>query len=244
LGTSDAFSLAQRDPKHAAFQLYAVTNEITTAPIPDSLPFEQAVVLPLSISTAAAGLYQKGYLELPYPTTDVTPSGKTILVWGGSSSVGSSTIQLAVASGLEVVSTSSAANIEYVKALGAKHVFDHSDLKVVDEVVAVLKGTDFVGAYDAISLPDTLQSTSQVVHKLGGGKLATVLVPSDSLPSDVTVLRGTSYTSPSLYLALHSLTSSSSGSTRYSNRSTASWRSHMGKVYSGGVGQWPVPGET
>ncbi|KAJ5860305.1 zinc-binding oxidoreductase CipB [Penicillium soppii] len=35
------------------------------AAIPDNLSFEQAVVLPLAISTACAGLYQKEYLNLP-----------------------------------------------------------------------------------------------------------------------------------------------------------------------------------
>lgn len=67
--------------------------------------------------------------------------------------MGSSTIQLAVASGLEVVSTSSFKNIEYVKSLGATHVFDHADSETVGEIIEVLKGREFVGAYDAISLP-------------------------------------------------------------------------------------------
>lgn len=167
-----------------------MTNAITTAPIPDSLPYEQAVVLPLSISTAAAGLYQKGFLELPYPLADAKPSGKTILIWGGSSSVGSSAIQLAVASGLEVVSTSSKKNIEYVKSLGAKHVFDHSDSKVVEDITAILKGTDFVGAYDAISLPETLAPTVEIVHHIGGGQIAIVLPASVKVPSNVTFLQG------------------------------------------------------
>ncbi|PMD18134.1 GroES-like protein, partial [Hyaloscypha hepaticicola] len=114
------------DPAYGGFQLYTVAKEITVASIPDSLSYEHAVVLPLSISTAAAGLYQKGFLEVPYSTIDPKPTGKTILFWGGSSSVGSTTIQLAVASGLTVVSTASKKNFDYVKALGAHHVFDHS----------------------------------------------------------------------------------------------------------------------
>ena len=178
-------------PAYGGFQLYTVAKEITVASIPDSLPYEQAVVLPLSISTAAAGLYQKGFLEVPYPTIDPKPTGKTILIWGGSSSVGSTTIQFAVASGLTVVSTASKKNLEYVKALGAHHVFDYSSATVIQDIIATLKGNTFVGAFDAISLPESLKPTAEIVHQLGGGKIATVLgAPSEDLPSDVTTVGG------------------------------------------------------
>lgn len=179
-------------PKYGGFQLYTVAYEITTSPIPDSISYEQAVVLPLAISTAAAGLYQKGYLEVPYPTLNPKPVGKTILIWGGSSSVGSTTIQLAVASGLEVVSTASKKNLEYLKSVGAKHAFDHSSVTTVTEIVKVLKGSDFVGAYDAISLPETLRATSEIVHQLGGGRIVTVLAPppKEELPNHVIAVGG------------------------------------------------------
>ncbi|KUJ10525.1 oxidoreductase-like protein [Mollisia scopiformis] len=181
------------EPKYGGFQLYTVAYEITVSPIPDSIPYEQAVVLPLAISTAAAGLYQKGYLEVPYPTLNPKPSGQTILVWGGSSSVGSTTIQFAVASGLEVVSTASKKNLDFLKSLGAKHVFDHSSPTVVEDIIAVLKGSQFVGAYDAISLPETMKAAAEIVHQLGGGKVVTVLgAPSEGLPSNVQAIGASS----------------------------------------------------
>jgi NADPH:quinone reductase-like Zn-dependent oxidoreductase len=179
------------NPAHGGFQLYTIAKEITVAPIPDAIPYEQAVVLPLAISTAAAGLYQKGFLALPYPTINPKSSGKTILIWGGSSSVGSTAIQLAVGSGLEVISTASKKNLDYVKGLGAKHVFDHSSATVVEDILAGLKGTDFAGAYDAISSPETLKASGEIVHQLGGGTVATVLsTPAGGLPSNVTAVGG------------------------------------------------------
>ena len=84
-------------------------------------------------------------------------------------------IQLAVASGLEVVSTSSKKNFGYVKALGAKHVLDHTEDAVVDDLVSLLQGSSFVGAYDAISSAETLKASEEIVHRLGGGKLVRVL---------------------------------------------------------------------
>jgi NADPH:quinone reductase-like Zn-dependent oxidoreductase len=43
------------------------------------------------------------------------PTGKTLLVWGGSTSVGSNAIQLGVAAGYEVVTTASPKNFDYVR---------------------------------------------------------------------------------------------------------------------------------
>ena len=158
------------------------------------------MVLPLALSTAAAGLYQKDYLGLPYPTIDNKPSGKTILVWGGSSSVGSTAIQLAKASGLEVISTASSKNLGYVESLGAKQVFDYTKQNVVDEIVSALKGSDFVGAYDAISSDETVSLSAEVVHKLGGGKVATVLSSGKNLPSDVKASRGKNISDEGSYI--------------------------------------------
>ena len=150
--------------------------------------------MPLSISTASAGLYQKDFLSLPYPTKDPKSTGKAILVWGGSSSVGSSAIQLAVASGLEVVTTASKRNFEYVKRLGAKHAFDHGSKDVVEEIVKVLGEGKIVGAYDAISEESTVKSCAEVVNKMGGGMVVTVLPPPEKgLPANVKTIQG-SYT--------------------------------------------------
>lgn len=165
--------------------------EIAVSPIPDSLPYQNAVVLPLAISTTASGLYQKDFLALPYPTLQPKPSGKTILVWGGSSSVGGTVIQFAVASGLEVVSTASKKNRALVEALGAKHVIDYNEDNAVDEIVSLLKGSVFVGGFDAISTPETLKASADIIHQLGGGKLAKVLPGEDDTGySDVELVFG------------------------------------------------------
>ena len=147
------------------------------ATIPDSLSFDKACVLPLALSTAAAGLYGKGFLALPYPTKGAKSTGSTILIWGGSSSVGSAAIQLAAASGLIVAATASKKNHDYVKDLGATHVFDYAQSDVADEIAKVLEGSPCAGAYDAIAENDTTKSCAEVVHKLGGGTVATVGAP-------------------------------------------------------------------
>ena len=86
-----------------AFQEYTVLLPDMTSPIPDTMSFESAAVLPLGLSTAVAGLFQSDQLGLQLPRVPKREKiGKTLLVWGGSTSVGSNAIQLAVAAGYEV----------------------------------------------------------------------------------------------------------------------------------------------
>lgn len=101
------------------------------AELPEKIAAATGVVLPLGVSTAAAGLYQKDFLALPLPREDFEDLERTVLIWGGSSSVGSCAIQLAIASGADVITTASESNFEYVKALGARLVFDyHKDVSL------------------------------------------------------------------------------------------------------------------
>ena len=189
-------ALGTGNTQDAGFQLYSSVPAVLTAPIPDEMSFEDASVVPLSLSTAAVGLYQKFLLALPHPSTNPKPSGSSILIWGGSSSVGSSVIQLAVASGLRVVSTASKHNFEYVKSLGAETVIDHSSSTVVDDLVKALKGSKFVGAYDCIGLPESIKPVAEAVSQLGGGMIADVLDPPSDLPKGVEGKRGKLHTAP------------------------------------------------
>src|ERR1700759_5093879 len=100
--------LITHKPSNAGFQLYSTCRELLVSAVPDSLPLANAAVLPLSVDTAATALFQT--LSAPLPSLSPKPTGKTILIWGGSSSVGSSTIQLAVAAGYRVIATASEAN--------------------------------------------------------------------------------------------------------------------------------------
>ncbi|MER6074240.1 zinc-binding alcohol dehydrogenase family protein [Streptomyces sp. NPDC001817] len=128
------------------FQLYTAVLERMAAPIPDTLAFEDAAVLPLAVSTAACGLFQDDQLGLRHPSANAEPTGQTLLVWGGSTSVGSQAIQLAVAAGYEVVTTASPRNFDYVRSLGASQVFDYNDPDVVADVVAAFQGCTLAGA--------------------------------------------------------------------------------------------------
>jgi NADPH:quinone reductase-like Zn-dependent oxidoreductase len=130
----------------SAFQAYTVVFERMAAPIPHDMPYENAVVLPLALSTAACALFQQGQLALQHPSASPSPTGRSLLVWGGSTSVGSNAIQLAVAAGYDVITTASPRNFDYVRGLGAREAFDHASETAVRDITAALQGTTVAGA--------------------------------------------------------------------------------------------------
>lgn len=129
-----------------AFQLYTAVSEKLACPVPDAMPFEDAAVLPLAVSTAASGLFQTSHLGLRHPSANPEPTGQTVLVWGGSTSVGGNAVQLAVAAGYEVVTTASPRNVDYVRALGASLVFDYNSPTVVPDIIEAFQGRTLAGA--------------------------------------------------------------------------------------------------
>ncbi|KAH8690182.1 chaperonin 10-like protein [Talaromyces proteolyticus] len=169
--------LSTKNITQTSFQKYSVAAEAVTAAIPDSLSFEQASVLPLAVSTASAGLFQDDHLALPFPSvTPSKPTGKTLLVWGGASSVGAAAVQLAAAAGLNVISTASAHNHELVKSIGASAVFDYNSPTVVDDIASALASADVAGVYDAISLPSSFEPIKAILEKINAKVgIATVL---------------------------------------------------------------------
>jgi len=131
---------ARNRAAQGSFQAYTVVLEKAATPIPSDMSYERATVLPLGLSTAACGLFQKDHLALDYPSATAKRNGKTVLVWGGSTSVGSNAIQLAVAAGYEVIATASPRNFDYVRKLGALRVFDYNDKNVVRKLVDAFAG--------------------------------------------------------------------------------------------------------
>ncbi|KAK6082956.1 zinc-binding dehydrogenase [Seiridium cupressi] len=101
---------------HGAFQLYTVLPEKTTSAIPEDLSFEAASVLPLGVTTAAAGLFEKDRLGL------------------------------AAAAGYEVLSTSSPKNFDLLKSLGASQVFNYNDPNGIKKILTAMDGKTAAGA--------------------------------------------------------------------------------------------------
>lgn len=167
--------------EHGAFQLYCVAKTALAASIPDNVSFSEAAVFPSCLTTAAYTLFVKDAmaLDLPPITGRAAPNGKVVVVWGGSSVVGSCAIQMASLAGYTVIATSSELNFDHCRSLGADSVFDYKSLSVVDDIVAACKATgkESAGAMVAYFNDDSTVACSQIVSRLGGSKVVGTVVP-------------------------------------------------------------------
>ncbi|KAG4441873.1 hypothetical protein IFR05_002674 [Cadophora sp. M221] len=185
LGVATGFVTGKDSEK--GFQSYTILTVNGTSEIPDHVSFENAVVLPLAVATAASGLFHPDILNLQLPTEPARSlTGNTLLVWGGASSVGSNVIQLAVAAGYEVITTSSPKNFDYVKNLGASQVFDYNSPSVVSDLVDAFNSKTSVGVYDAIAAT-AWGPAIEFAQKTGTTMIATVTPGFPEAPQGVEI---------------------------------------------------------
>ncbi|KAL2156837.1 hypothetical protein VTH06DRAFT_4216 [Thermothelomyces fergusii] len=94
-----------------------------------------------------------------------------VLVSGGSSSTGTSAIQLLKLAGYRVVATASARNFDLVREYGADAVFDHASPTCADDIRAYTRnGLRF--ALDCITTPDTTRLCYAALGRSGGRYVA------------------------------------------------------------------------
>lgn len=134
---------------------YCLTVPANIAPKPVTLEHTQAAAVPISALTAWQALIDRAHLL----------AGQRVLIHGAAGGVGSFAVQLARHQSAHVIATASAANIDFVKALGADEVVDYQVTPfetVVGDVDVVL---DTVGG-------DTRDRSWGVLRT--GGRLVTV----------------------------------------------------------------------
>lgn len=153
------FARPEKD-RIGTFAEYIAMNENDVALKPKSLSMQEAASLPLVGLTAWQALVEKANLQ----------KGQRVFIQAGSGGVGAIAIQLAKHLGATVATTTSAANIDLVKSLGADVVIDYRK----DDFERVLKDYDVVlNSQDG----KTLNKSLQVLRP--GGKLISISGPSD-----------------------------------------------------------------
>ncbi|HEY0933626.1 MAG TPA: zinc-binding alcohol dehydrogenase family protein [Trebonia sp.] len=168
LGHALGVEKSQNRPGEGAFQQYVVLLPHMVSAIPESLSYAQAAVLPLALSTAASGLFQQDQLGLALPAASPVQRRETVLVWGGSTSVGSNAIQLARNAGYRVVATASPHNFDYVRSLGAAEAVDYHSRGAVDEIVDRIGDSPLAGTI-AIT-PGSLRPAVRIASRTTGSK--------------------------------------------------------------------------
>ena len=140
---------------------------------PDRLSHLQAAAMALTGITAIWAIEDTAQLQ----------AGETILIQGGAGGVAGFAIQLAKYLGATVVTTTSAANVDYVRSLGADRVIDYN----ADDFTKVVAGCDVV--FDTVG--GDVQARSYSVLKPGGRLVWVAPAPVGFRQprSDVSVLR-------------------------------------------------------
>jgi len=172
--TGFAGVIVSNDLNHGAWQTYTILKEIATMKIPDHMTYEEGSVFPMGMATAGMALFYN--LGIPRPSRETSAQQSGFLVWGASSSVGSSAVQLARNLGFRVFATASPAHHQYLRSLGAFEVFDYRDPDVVDKIAASARsaGTPIHLGFDTITEGDTAQRCADIVLACGGEKLVLV----------------------------------------------------------------------
>lgn len=187
-------------PEHGAFAHYSIVPEIKAAILPSHITFQDGCVIPFALEAAVCVLSVKeaGFalpevpipaLGLGYPSSEknVKELGKTLVIHGGSSSVGSMTTQVARATGINVVSIVGPANMDLAKRSGANIAIDRHTPDLVEKVLAAVHdiGKEFIGIFDAIGDEGTLKIDLEILDHLQGGHLALTHPPPPGLPENV-----------------------------------------------------------
>jgi NADPH:quinone reductase-like Zn-dependent oxidoreductase len=149
-----------RDGRVGTFAQFIALNEADAALKPKNLTMEEAASMPLAALTAWQVLVEKA---------DLSP-GQSVLIHAGSGGVGTIAIQLAKHLGATVATTTSTANIDLVRSLGADVVVDYKK----EDFEKVLSGYDLV--VNSLGA-DTLEKSLRVLKP--GGRLISISGPPD-----------------------------------------------------------------
>ncbi|KAJ4468788.1 chaperonin 10-like protein [Lentinula aciculospora] len=149
-----------------------------TFKIPDDLTYEEGASLPIPHLTAVQVFYMR--LNIPKPFSPPAGEKEIILIWGGSTAVGHSAVQLARVSGLRVFVTASLSVHDELKALGADQTFDYKASDVVKQIQAAAGERGIIYAIDTVGEQSTTNSTIDALSPSRGGHLVTILPPDPS----------------------------------------------------------------
>ncbi len=134
---------------------YTVTGVESLGLKPQSLSFDEAATVPIGATTAWQGLFDYGKLE----------AGQRVLIQGAAGGVGLFAVQFARWKGAHVIATTSGANVDLVRSLGAETVIDYT----TTSLTSVVHDVDLV--FNAVG-GSTLEESVQVLKR--GGTLVTI----------------------------------------------------------------------
>lgn len=102
--------------RSGAYAEYVAGRLPNFVPKPANLSFAEAAAIPVAAITALQAVRDKGKIQ----------AGQRVLILGAGGGVGSFAVQLAKAFGAEVTASTSTANLDLVRAIGADEIIDYT----------------------------------------------------------------------------------------------------------------------
>jgi NADPH:quinone reductase-like Zn-dependent oxidoreductase len=158
LGPGDAVYALTDFPRDGAAAEYIAVRATNLALKPRTIDHAHAASVTLSGLTAWQALFAHGGLQ----------RGQKVLIHGGAGGVGTLAVQLARWKGAHAITTSSAANLEFLRGLGAAETIDYSKMRFEDVTRDVDVVLDAVGG-------DVVERSWQVLRP--GGVIVSVVEP-------------------------------------------------------------------
>ena len=173
------FGFAHKGNVQKAHQHIVCAPETMLAVVPEGFTMQEVVTLPNNFVTVFHALTADLGLEIPWPKPDDwVPKAKetTILIWGGSSSVGQFALQVLRWYGYtHLLATASKRNHTLLKEYGASSVFDYNDSQITSQISQAGGSSGVELVLDCIgSSSGSLAPISKIVGK---GSAVAILLP-------------------------------------------------------------------
>jgi NADPH:quinone reductase-like Zn-dependent oxidoreductase len=143
-----------------AYAEYALAAAAMIARKPTSLSHIEAASVPVIAVTAWQGLFDQAQLK----------AGQTVLIHGAAGNVGAYAVQIARRTGIRIIATAAAEDLDYVHELGADTVVDYKTERFKDVARDVDAVLDLVGG-------ETQERSFEVLRR--GGKLISAVSQPD-----------------------------------------------------------------
>ncbi|OJJ40835.1 hypothetical protein ASPWEDRAFT_34310 [Aspergillus wentii DTO 134E9] len=169
-----------------AYSEYTLVDENVCFKPPSGIKPEQAATVPLAAATAWLASFSPDCLNIDRRRG----SDVTVLIWGGSSSVGLYAIQIASLYNFQIITTCRPKHFDLVRSLGAQHVYDYRDESIVDKIQ---QHPNLTSIFDTIGSPSSSVTASQTLTQHGTlctvrpGKAHTQNVTTNTTVTDVLV---------------------------------------------------------
>ena len=168
------FSVGDRvmlTPQGGAFAEKCAVSETLAMPVPDKLDFGQAAGFTITYSTSYYALKQRARLV----------DDETVLVLGAAGGVGVTAVEIAKASGAQVIAAASnEEKLEFARSAGADQTVNYADVDIRESIKTITQGKGVDVVYDPVGG----QLGEQALRTLArGGRYLVIGFASGTIPN-------------------------------------------------------------